>query len=109
MSPTPRRLNPRFSVKSVAALALTFAFLPATHAQDAPIATLHSTANIVFVPTQVQTKKGEMIYGLTADKFIVEDNGVPQTIKLDEDTDALGLSLVVVIQCSRDAIRQFDN
>ena len=110
MSPTPKpRLNPCPAVKSVVALALAFACLPAARAQETPIATIHSTANIVFVPTQVQTKKGEMIYGLTADKFVVEDNGVPQTIKLDEDTDALGLSLVVVIQCSRDAIRQFDN
>jgi len=97
------------SLSLLSALSLSFVVAKPAAAQDAPIATIHSTANIVFVPTQVQTKKGEMIYGLTADKFIVEDNGVPQTIKLDEDTDALGLSLVVVIQCSRDAIRQFDN
>lgn len=109
MSPTPcHQFNPSSSVKSVVALALAFAFFPAAHSQESPL-TIHSTANIVFVPTQVQTKKGEMIYGLTKDQFILEDNGVPQTIKLDEDTDALGLSLVVVIQCSRDAIRQFDN
>lgn len=97
------------SLSVLSALSLSLVFANPARAQDTPIATIHSTANIVFVPTQVQTKKGEMIYGLTADKFIVEDNGVPQTIKLDEDTDALGLSLVVVIQCSRDAIRQFDN
>ena len=95
------------SVLSVLSLSLLVLARPA-HPQDTPL-TIHSTANIVFVPTQVQTKKGEMIYGLTKEQFIVEDNGVPQTIKLDEDTDALGLSLVVVIQCSRDAIRQFDN
>ena len=114
MSPAPRlRLHPCSSVKSVLALALALAFASAAQSQDTPAPdsplTIHSTANIVFIPTQVQTKKGEMIYGLTKDQFIVEDNGVPQTIKLDEDTDALGLSLVVVIQCSRDAIRQFDN
>ena len=102
------RLNPCSSVKSVVALAFALAVLAPVYSQDAPL-TIHSTANLVLIPTQVQTKKGDMLYGLTKDQFVVEDNGVPQTIKLDEDTDVLGLSLVVVIQCSRDAIRQFDN
>jgi VWFA-related protein len=101
-----RRRDPCLSVVSFALVLISLT--AKSRAQDAPL-TIHSTANIVFVPTQVQTKKGEMIYGLTKDRFLVEDNGVPQTINLDEDTDALGLSLVVVVQCSRDAIRQFDN
>jgi len=71
--------------------------------------TLQTKSNLVLVPTEVATKKGEMIYGLKPEQFVVEDNGVPQTIKLDEDTDALGLSLVVVVQCSRAAFAQFDN
>jgi VWFA-related protein len=69
--------------------------------------TLRTQSNIVLVPTSVQTKKGEMIYGLKAPQFVVEDNGVPQTIHLDEDTDVLGLSLVVVVQCSRSAGWEF--
>lgn len=71
--------------------------------------TLESNSNLVLVPTSVAIKKGELIYGLTPQQFVVEDNGVPQTIHLDEDTDALGLSLVVVVQCSREAFAQFDN
>ena len=71
--------------------------------------TLESNSRLVLVPAEVATKKGEMIYGLTPGQFVVEDNGVPQTIHLDEDTDALGLSLVVVVQCSREAFAQFDN
>ncbi len=65
--------------------------------------TLRTESNIVLVPTTIQTKHGEIIYGLKQNQFVVEDNGVPQTIHLDEDTDALGLSLVVVVQCSRSA------
>jgi VWFA-related protein len=65
--------------------------------------TLRTESNIVLVPTTIQTKHGDIIYGLKQDQFVVEDNGVPQTIRLDEDTDALGLSLVVVVQCSRAA------
>jgi VWFA-related protein len=71
--------------------------------------TVRSTSNLVLVPTQVQTKKGDMLYQLKKEQFVVQDNGVAQTIQLDEDTDALGLSLVVVVQCSRDAYRQFGN
>src|SRR3981189_1753300 len=65
--------------------------------------TLRTQSNIVLVPTTVQTKHGEIIYALKPEQFVVEDNGVPQTIHLDEDTDSLGLSLVVVVQCSRSA------
>jgi VWFA-related protein len=69
--------------------------------------TLRTQANVVLVPTTVQTKKGDMIYALKPDQLVVEDNGVPQTIHLDEDTDSLGLSLVVVVQCSRSAGWEF--
>ena len=65
--------------------------------------TLKTQSNVVLIPTTVQTKHGEMIYELKPEQFVVEDNGVPQTVHLDEDTDALGLSLVVVVQCSRAA------
>jgi VWFA-related protein len=63
---------------------------------------------VVLVPTTVETKRGEMIYALKPEQFVVEDNGVPQAIRLDEDTDALGLSLAVVVQCSREAFMQFN-
>src|SRR5258707_11860574 len=65
--------------------------------------TLRTQSNIVLVPTTVQTKHGDILYALKQDQFVVEDNGVPQTVHLDEDTDSLGLSLVVVVQCSRSA------
>jgi len=65
--------------------------------------TLKTQSNVVLVPTTVQTKHGEMIYELKPEQFEVEDNGVPQNVHVDEDTDSLGLSLVVVVQCSRAA------
>jgi VWFA-related protein len=55
----------------------------------------------------VETKHGDILYGLKPEQFIVEDNGVPQTIHLDEDTDSLGLSLVVAVQCSRAAVMEY--
>jgi VWFA-related protein len=69
--------------------------------------TLKTQSNVVLVPTTVQTKHGDVIYTLKQDQFVVEDNGVPQTIHLDEDTDSLGLSLVVVVQCGRSAGYEF--
>jgi VWFA-related protein len=78
--------------------------LPATGDQSY---TLRTQSNIVLIPTTIQTKHGDMLYGLKQDQFVVEDNGVPQTAHLDEDTDSLGLSLVVVVQCSRSAGYEF--
>ena len=69
--------------------------------------TLQTQSNIVLVPVTAQTKHGEMLYGLKASQFVVEDNGVAQTIHMDQDTDALGLSLAVVVQCSRSAVMEY--
>ncbi|HEX3966865.1 MAG TPA: VWA domain-containing protein [Edaphobacter sp.] len=77
---------------------------PATNDQSY---TLKAQSNIVLVPTTVLSKHGDVLYGLKQDQFVVEDNGVPQTVHLDEDTDANGLSLVVVVQCGRSAGYEF--
>lgn len=65
-------------------------------------------SDIVYLPTRVQNKKGDTIYGLKPEQFIVEDNGVRQTVNVDEDPSGQGLSLVLVVQCSRSAPEQFD-
>jgi VWFA-related protein len=88
---------------SVLLLATTAAIAQNPPASGDQSYTLRTESNIVLVPTTIQTKHGEIIYGLKQNQFVVEDNGVPQIIHLDEDTDALGLSLVVVVQCSRSA------
>jgi VWFA-related protein len=69
--------------------------------------TLRTESNVVLLPTQVETKQGDILYGLKASQFVVEDNGIPQTIHLDDDTDPLGLSLVVAVQCSRSAVMEY--
>jgi hypothetical protein len=60
-------------------------------------------SNLVFLPTRVQAKSGDTIYGLRPEQFLVEDNGVWQVVNVDEDPEFSGLSLVVVVQCSRSA------
>lgn len=64
-------------------------------------ATIHVQSNIVFVPTTVQMKNGEMLYGLNADQFEVLADGVPQKIHLDTSEDIRPIALAVVVQCSR--------
>jgi VWFA-related protein len=93
---------------------LAFLTIPACAQDAAPAAqpdqqpyTLRTESNVVLLPTQIETKKGEIIYGLKREQFVVEDNGVPQTVHLDEDTDSLGLSLVVAVQCSRSAVMEY--
>ena len=40
-------------------------------------------SNVVLVPALVKTKSGELVFALTADDFILTDNGVPQALRLD--------------------------
>jgi VWFA-related protein len=96
--------------RALLALLLSSTLCAPLWSQDAPTDqsyTLRTESNVVLLPTQVETKKGDILYGLKPEQFVVEDNGVPQTIHLDEDTDSLGLSLVVAVQCSRSAVMEY--
>ncbi|HUZ04200.1 MAG TPA: VWA domain-containing protein [Acidobacteriaceae bacterium] len=71
--------------------------------------TLHARTNLVPVPTLVESKTGEPVFGLTAKDFIIKDNGVEQQrIRLDTDTDNAPMSLVVLVQVGRAAVDEFD-
>jgi hypothetical protein len=51
---------------------------------------------------------GEVVYGLTADDFIVEDDGFEQNpVQLDDAAESDPISLVVAIQTGRRAKREF--
>jgi len=71
--------------------------------------TLTVQSNLVLVPTLVQDAKGAVLYGLKPDQFVVRDNGVAQTIHLEDSEEARALSLVVLLQCSRSAWREKNN
>jgi VWFA-related protein len=60
--------------------------------------TFHSQTNVVVIPALVKSAKGEVVYGLGAKDFIVEDDGVEQTVRLDEMDEGSQLSLVVAVQ-----------
>lgn len=70
-------------------------------AQEQP--TFRSQSNVVLVPALVRDKSGNIIYGLHAGDFIIEDDGVPQAVRLDEAAEDDPVSLVVAIQIGRRA------
>jgi VWFA-related protein len=77
---------------------------PAT-AQREP--TFSSQSSLVLVPTMVRDEKGNVAYGLHAQDFMVEDDGVEQAVHLDESAEAAPVSLLIAVQCGRRAWREF--
>lgn len=60
--------------------------------------TLTVRSNLVEVPVLVKTKSGDIAYELAANDFIVTDNGTPQHVRLNPDTDSQPLALAVVVE-----------
>jgi len=77
---------------------------------EAPAATttLHVTANEVLVPTLVEKSGGGVVYGLKADDFVLEDNGVPQKIRVQEEMDNAPVALVVAVEEGGVSVLEFD-
>jgi VWFA-related protein len=59
---------------------------------------IRARSNLVLVPALVKTKAGDLVFSLTVDDFILTDNGVPQSLRLESDTDSQPLALVVIVQ-----------
>ena len=70
--------------------------------------TFNAQSNVVLVPTLVKDAKGNLIYGLQATDFVVEDDGVEQTLHLDEAAEAEPVSLIIAVQRGRRAWREFN-
>src|ERR1700742_1029540 len=68
--------------------------------------TLRTTTTLVVVPTLVQTTGKEPVSSLTAEDFVLTDNGVAQKVTLEEETKR-PLSLVVLMQTGGIARGQF--
>ena len=70
--------------------------------------TFKTQSNVVSVPTMVRAQDGNPVYGLRTEDFVIEDDGVPQLVHLDDSAETEGLSFVIAIQCGRRARREFD-
>ncbi len=70
--------------------------------------TLRVTTREVLVPTLVEKRNGEVVYGLKAADFILEDNGVPQAVHVQEEMDSAHIALVVAVEQGGASVLEFD-
>jgi VWFA-related protein len=89
-------------------LAFTAVGLRAQQSEPTPPSlTVHTT--LVMVPILVTDKTGKVVFGLSADDFAVTDNGVPQQVRLDPDTDSQPLALVIVVEAGGAGVQHLSN
>jgi len=60
------------------------------------------------VPTLVEKRGGGIIYGLKQGDFVLEDNGVAQKIRVQEEMDTAPVSLVVAVEEGGVSALEFD-
>ena len=65
---------------------------------DTGQATLSVRSTLVEVPALVKTRAGEVVFELTADDFSLTDDGIPQHLTLDPDTDWQPLALAICVE-----------
>jgi len=99
-----RKIARLASLRPAAFLVGLLTLVAASLAQEA---TVRSRSNLVLVPTLVKDEQGSVVYGLQAQDFIIEDNGVQQSVRLDEAPEGQPVSLVIAIQRGRRAFFEF--
>jgi hypothetical protein len=72
----------------------------------APILTTRS--NLVVIPALVKDQTGAVVYSLQASDFKLTDDGVAQTLLLEEDSGGEPLALVVLIENGSDGALKLD-
>jgi VWFA-related protein len=80
--------------------------LPMPGSQNQP--TVRVTTREVLVPTLVEKHDGGIFYGLRAGDFVLEDNGVPQKVRVQEELDTAPVSLVVAVEQGGASVLEFD-
>lgn len=101
-----RKKNARLANLRAAAVPLVLLTLIAgrAHPQET---TLRSQSNLVLIPALVKNAQGGIVYGLAAKDFVIEDDGVEQSARLDEAPEGQPVSLVLAIQKGRRASYEF--
>jgi len=106
------RLCAAIALGCVVSVSGAWAQTPADSAQapaqgpDSPTATLSSQSTLVLVPALVRNKSGELVFTLKADDFVLTDDGIPQKLRLEEDTGGEPLALVIDIEGGGDGAQQ---
>jgi len=69
---------------------------------------LRVTTTEVLVPTLVEKRGGGILYGLKPTDFVLEDNGVAQKIRVQEEMDTAPVALVVAVELGGVSVLEFD-
>ncbi len=95
--------------QALAFLAATLLTGPRALSQAPPATTtLQSTSTLVVVPTLVQSTSGDLLQTLGPADFILTDNGIRQSVTLEQESrDPQPLAVVVLMQTGASASRQF--
>jgi VWFA-related protein len=65
---------------------------------NSQIPTFSARSNLVLVPVLVKSKAAKIVFSLTADDFILTDNGIPQAVRIEEGALGQPLALAVIVQ-----------
>jgi VWFA-related protein len=68
---------------------------------------LRTQSNVVLVPVLVKDADGHIVYGLTQNDFVIEDDGAEQPVRLDDSAESSPASVVVAVQTGKRAWREF--
>lgn len=79
-----------------------------TAAQD-QTTTLRVGTSIVLVPALVTTKNGDPVFTLTAQDFSLWDDGLEQTLRLEDDADRQPVALVIVVEAGGEGATHLDD
>jgi VWFA-related protein len=69
--------------------------------------TIRVTTNEVLVPTLVEKSGGGVLYGLKQADFVLEDNGMPQKLRVQEEMDSAPVALVVAVEEGGASVLEF--
>jgi len=85
--------------RAVRAAILLLCATPCIAQQDAtPTPTVSVRSTLVMVPVLATNGEGNVIFGLHAEDFLLSDNGVPQEVSIEDDTDSQPLALAIVVE-----------
>ena len=90
-----------------AVLAILGCLSPSAIAQGTE-APLNARSTLVLVPAMVRNRNGDPVFSLTAKDFLLTDNGVAQTLHLEDDPGAQPLALVVDLEVGGAGTREFE-
>jgi VWFA-related protein len=102
------KLSSLFSAAVLAAASMHLAAQSAAEpgaqpeAQDSQTSTISVQSNLVLVPAMVRTKSGAVVYTLTANDFILTDDGIEQPLRMEADAGGEPLAMVVLVQSGSD-------